>query len=245
MKKLKNLWLVILAITLLFSQCSTPKHDTLLSIKGNEILNEEIRKISGYESIILKGSFDVILTDNPQKEIRIQGEENIIPLVQTKLNGKTLELYFDSKKSIQYKKLVVYVPAQGVNNLELMGSGDIKNEGVLKSQTFDINLIGSGDIDLNNLTTEKTVVSLKGSGDVFLQGNSEILTANLEGSGDISAYEFIANEVNAVVKGSGDVEVYTKKSFVGQVDGSGDIKVKGKPANVSKSTKGSGNIHIL
>lgn len=249
MKKLKVLWVAALGAVLLFSQCVGYNSDVLYGrnvVRGNGKIKKESQQISSYERIILEAGYDVVLTDRAQGEVIIEGEESIISLVKMKVSGKKLELKFDSKKGVvQYKKLVVYVPAQGVRYLHLRSSGSIRNKGNLKTKTLNINSEGSGDVVLNHLNTEKIEVQLRGSGDINLSGSTEVFIANLQGSGDISAYKFNADEVNTEIRGSGDIEVYAGKSFVGEVQGSGDIKVKGKPVNVSKNRKGSGNIQIF
>ena len=240
--------LAVLSIFLAFSSCtgqdSKPHKDI---IKGNKNLTKETRVIHGYEGITIKGSFDVVLIDEPQGEILIKGEENIIPWVQTKIDDKQhLVLNFDNdKKVIEHSRLVIYIPVQNVKSLKLKGSGDIINKGSLKQSKFKISLQGSGDIELKNLIIDKTDVSLKGSGNIKLSGVSEILEIDLQGSGDILAEDFITDIANVEIEGSGDVNIYAKETFSGTIKGSGDIVVKGNPDQVSQSIKGTGEIQIL
>ena len=240
--------LAVLSIFLAFSSCigqdSKPHKDI---IKGNKNLIKEIREIQGYEGITIKGSFDVVLIDEPQGEILIKGEENIIPWVQTKIDDKQhLVLNFDNdKKVIEHSRLIIYIPVQNVKSLKLKGSGDITNKGSLKQSKFKISLQGSGDIELKNLIIDKTDVSLKGSGNIKLSGVSEILEIDLKGSGDILAENFVTDIANVEIEGSGDVNIYAKETFSGTIKGSGDIVVKGNPDQVSQSIKGTGEIQIL
>ena len=240
--------LAILSIFLAFSSCtgqdSKPHKDI---IKGNKNLTKETREIHGYEGITIKGSFDVVLMDEPQGEILIKGEENIIPWVQTKIDDKQhLVLNFDNdKKVIEHSRLIIYIPVQNVKSLKLKGSGDITNKGSLKQSKFKISLQGSGDIELKNLIIDKTDISLKGSGNIKLSGVSKTLEIDLKGSGDILAENFVTDIANVEIEGSGDVNIYAKETFSGTIKGSGDIVVKGNPDQVSQSIKGTGEIQIL
>lgn len=215
-----------------------------IRVKGNGIAKEETRNVSNYHSIKLKASFDVVLTDEKQGKIRIVAEENIIPLIQTELNNKVLELYFKPKISVSYKKAKVYVPAQNVEKISLTSSGDVENQGNIKADSLDIQLLGSGDIDLRNINAEKVKILLKGSGDVGLSGVAKEFSVNLIGSGDVSAFGLKTEKSVVELAGSGDVQVYSTKEFVGKLSGSGDIQVKGNPAKISKIKKGSGMISI-
>lgn len=239
--------LILLFVAVLFGvSINAQKKTNFNTIKGNGIIKEEIRKVESYQSININGSADVILTDELQGEIRIVAEENIIPIILTEVNKNGLSISAKPKTNFSTKrKVVVYVPAQGVNTLNIRGSGDIKYDGELNVSQLKLNLIGSGDIELKNVITEKVEINLRGSGDIDLGGKTKQITANLQGSGDISAFDLIAENAEVSVQGSGDVDVTATQSFEGKVSGSGNIKVKGNPKNVSKKTSGSGKITIL
>lgn len=213
-------------------------------VKGNGIEKEIERNFSGYDAVKLKGSFDVILTNEKQNKVRIVGEENIIPFVEIVLNGKELELSFKPKSNLSYKKLIVYVPAKDVNKVHLIGSGDIENNDKFSGNKLDIILNGSGDIILKDLKFNKINVLLNGSGDVELKGKTTEFIAQLRGSGEISAYGLNAEIADVELKGSGDVKVYSTKEFLGKLSGSGDINVKGNPSKVTQNRKGSGYIKL-
>lgn len=211
-------------------------------VVGNGKLITETRPIQNYKAIFVQGSFDVVLTDNLQKEVSIQGEENIIPLVVCEVVNDELLLKWKPKVSISTKKGVkVFVPFQQIEKVKLKGSGDIWSDNKTIVENFVIDLEGSGDIDLN-INAQKLQVNLMGSGDVDLKGEVQEAFFSLQGSGDISAFDLICQTAEVSVFGSGDVEVTAKKSFIGKVFGSGDISVKGNPKKIHRKIFGSGDI---
>lgn len=236
MKKLIVLFGLVLGVSAVFAQSR---------VKGNGIMKEITRDISRYNAVKVKGSFDVVLTDEIQGKIRIVGEENVIPLVESKVSFRELELGLQRGLSLSYKKLVIYVPAKDVNKITLTGSGDIENKGNFSGRELNIILDGSGDIDLKHLRFDKVNISLKGSGDVNLEGRTKEFVAQLNGSGDISANALYAEKVYANINGSGDIDTYSSKEFTGKINGSGNIKVKGNPKEILQSKKGSGTIKVL
>lgn len=243
---MKKLFLLFIALVVGVSCNTEIKNISPNTIKGNGIIKEDTRKVEPYQSIESNVIFDVILTNDPQGEIRIVAEENILPIILTEVKEQHLFISVKPKNNFStQRKIIVYVPAQGVNTLNLIGSGDIKYDGTLNVPQLKLNLIGSGDIDLKNVITEKVEINLRGSGDIDLGGKTKQITANLQGSGDISAFDLIAENAEVSVQGSGDVDVTATQSFEGKVSGSGNIKVKGNPKNVSRKTSGSGKITIL
>lgn len=214
-------------------------------VRGNGKVTTQTRNISGYSGVVLKGSLDVVLTSKEQGKITISAEENIIPIITTKIVNGNLEISFKENISVSYKKgATVYVPSTGVNKIELSGSGDIENQDILKTQLLTLHLRGSGDIKLN-VSAASISAQLIGSGDMELKGNTKDFNIDLRGSGDVSAYQLSSQKVEATLVGSGDIEVNASSHFKGDVKGSGDIKVKGNPFDVEKKIKGSGTIKIL
>ena len=84
-------------------------------------------------------------------------------------------------------------------------------------------------------TTVKTIVS--GSGDVKIQGATQMAMLTVNGSGDISADKLTATNVVAIVSGSGDIPCYASKQLDAKASGSGDIEYKGSPSIVNKQGK--------
>lgn len=214
-------------------------------VRGNGKVTTQTRNISGYSGVVLKGSLDVVLTPKEQGKITISAEENIIPIITTKIVNGNLEISFKENISVSYKKgATVYVPSSGVNKIELSGSGDIENQGILKTQLLTLHLRGSGDIKLN-VSAASISAQLIGSGDMELKGTTKDFNIDLRGSGDVSAYQLSSQKVEATLVGSGDIEVNASSHFKGDVKGSGDIKAKGNPSDVEKKIKGSGTIKML
>jgi len=87
-------------------------------------------------------------------------------------------------------------------NLILSGSGDVTAAG--SARTVQIDVSGSGDIDLAALNTVDADVQISGSGDVRV-GPTGKATVDISGSGDVALTRRAA-EVSRTVSGSGDID---------------------------------------
>ena len=89
-------------------------------------------------------------------------------------------------------------------NLYLKGSGDIEMANVICDE-FHSTLLGVGDIDIKSLTAKRSDVKLKGVGDVKIHFvNSGYASLDLQGVGDI----FLSGNVKNFRKrtrGTGDI----------------------------------------
>ena len=241
MKKLIKLFVScsLLLTTMTYAQWSSNQ-----KIKGNGKFITEKRSTASYDEIAITGFFDVELVAGKEGIITVKGEENLVPFIKVEVVDQVLKIstkknkYFTSSKG---KQIVIVVPFESLNQVSLTGSGDVITKNTIKSKTFAVKLIGSGDMNLA-IESNDIEINLSGSGDIQLSGNTVNLDTNLNGSGDIDAGNLKATNAKATVSGSGDTTIYCSDTLYARVSGSGDIDYKGNPPKKDVKVSGSGTI---
>ena len=211
-------------------------------IKGNGNLKTEKRKTTDYDGVSVGGSFDVLLVKGKEGNIKIEGEENILPYIITEVKNGNLEVKVKKGYNIKTtSKLVVTVPVKEIEKVSLGGSGNVKGSLTLKSENLKLSLAGSGNMDLD-VDTKNLKTSVAGSGDIKVSGETDNMKCSIAGSGNIKGYELQANSVKASIAGSGNISASVKNEINASIAGSGNIYYKGNPPKVKSSTAGSGSI---
>ncbi|PQJ78030.1 head GIN domain-containing protein [Polaribacter porphyrae] len=211
-------------------------------IKGNGNVVTVNRTTSDYDGIGIGGSFDVILVKGKEGKITIEGEENIIPYIETEVKGGTLKIKYEKNVNIRTtKRLTVTVTYNDIDKVSLGGSGNVKNEGTIKSENFSVSLGGSGNITLN-VDADEINSNIGGSGNIKLSGNSTEFTCSIAGSGSIKAYDLTTDSLKATIAGSGNIKTTVNKKIKAKVVGSGSIYYKGDPKHVDTKSVGSGDV---
>lgn len=236
---------LVLAITLLITAGSYAQWwGSNKKIKGNNDVETITRKTSDYESVHLKGSWDVQLVKGTEGELKITGESNLLEYIITDVDGNKLTIQSKDGYSLNTsfnKSIVITVPFKDLNGIYLSGSGDITTSDVVKSEDLEVLVSGSGDVNVT-LEAKNLKGKVTGSGDLVLKGKTMNFECSVTGSGDVSAYGVQANNVDASVTGSGDIQVIALESIRGRITGSGDIDYKGNPATKDTKVLGSGDI---
>lgn len=213
-------------------------------IKGNGKLITETRTTIDYDGIKISGFFDVNLVSGKEGNITIHGEQNILEYIDVEVVDQVLKIGTKNGYNLklsQGKSINIAVPFESISSLVLSGSGDIISKDVIKSNTFEAKLSGSGDLKLA-VDTKKFNMSLSGSGDIELQGIADDLITTISGSGDINASRLQSKTANVSISGSGDTKVNCSESLFVRVSGSGDIVYYGNPAKKDTKVIGSGEI---
>lgn len=213
-------------------------------IKGNGNLVSKVVTIANYDRIQVSGIFDIILVKGDVGKITIEAEENLVNLIEIKVDNNELRIAQEKGKNIVPSRsmgIKITVPFNEMNRVSLSGSGSIKSKDKITEKNFSAELSGSGEIDLIINTAEATA-KVTGSGDLTLQGDVESFGCSVTGSGDLDASALKSAQVNANVTGSIDCKVYCKEKIEARVTGSGDIIYFGDPARKDTKVTGSGDI---
>jgi hypothetical protein len=239
LKKITFILLTIIAISPSNAQNWWGKSKT---IKGNGNVVTVKRTTSNYDGISVGGSFDVILVKGKEGEIKIEGEENIIPYLETEVSGNTLQVKYKKNTNISTrKKLTVTIAYEDLDMISLGGSGNINGKNLIKANDLKVSLGGSGNIALE-IDTDEISADIGGSGNIKLTGNSNELTSSIAGSGSIKAYDLETEILVATIAGSGSIKTTVKKEIKAKVAGSGSIYYKGNPKYIDTKSVGSGDV---
>jgi len=214
------------------------------SVKGSGVLKTETRNVSGFTGVALSLPAKVEIVQGSSEDITIEGDDNIVPLIETVVENGTLKIRFAEKNmSVSTKLLRAVVNLKSVETLSVAGSGDIRSAR-LQSTSLKGNIAGSGDINIASLETDALKLSIAGSGNFSAAGKAKSVETNVAGSGDVKLGRLEANTAKASIHGSGDVTVWAKETLTVSVAGSGDVKYYGD-AQVTKSIAGSGSVKRL
>jgi hypothetical protein len=211
-------------------------------IKGNGNVITVNRMTSDYDGVNISGSFNVILVKGKEGKITIEGEENIIPYIETEVSRNTLQIKYQKNINIRTtKRLTVKVTYKDIDKVTLGGSGNITNKGIIKSRELTVALGGSGNITLT-IDADEVYSKIGGSGNIKLSGSSNELNCAIAGSGSIKAYDLSTNTLHASIAGSGSIRTTVKTKIKAKVVGSGSIYYKGKPKYIDSKSVGSGDV---
>ena len=213
----------------------------LSCIDGSGKSYSETRDVDTFHSVELNGWGNLHVTQNGESHIRIEGEDNIVPLIKTYVKNDILIIEQEEFKCIRPKEpLNVYVSMDEVKELLLIGSGNVIGQSRIESDSLWITLSGSGNINLD-VDVEELGTTIIGSGNVQLKGDAAVHEFTISGSGDIKSYELSTEKSKIEVSGSGNSEVSVSDELNVKISGSGDVYYKGDPS-IEQVISGSGKL---
>lgn len=209
-------------------------------VKGNGAPEKKPLTVTAFHGIVVQGSVNVQLTVSPTQFVEVEAQPNIAELIVTEVKDgiwviKTSKCYSTDKA------FTVHIAVPTIDVVSIQGSGDVVGIGEFATNELKVDVQGSGDLRMAAAATTIRA-GVQGSGDITLSGSCTMLYAAVQGSGDIKAGELKTTGAKAKVEGSGDITVQASGTLDANVQGSGDVKYRGKPAHIDSKVQGSGDV---
>lgn len=189
--------------------------------------------------VTLLGPDTVDIRDGEKLAISVEGSDDAKERMRFVLENGSLAIL--RKKSdwsgSEHATVIITMPAAA--KLTLAGSGSLTSASM--SDKPEVNVLGSGTVNLPSINAQSMSVNIAGSGTLKAAGTAEKLELNVMGSGtaDLAGLKVGSADVN--VAGSGDATFASDGQVDANIMGSGDVTVKGR-ARCKVKTMGSGSL---
>lgn len=226
-----------LQLLLACSFFANAQEKTKIEPSGN-IITKDVA-VQSFDAIVAKGLYELILTQGDKESVKIEADDNLMPLFSVKNNGTTLEIDMPDlkNKNIDFNddnkhksfKLKVYVTFKQLKGLDVAVIGNVHSETAFKAAAFKLDSKNVGNVDIK-LNADKLTVDNKGVGNIKLSGSAGNADVNNKGVGEFDGEDLLVQTMNINNTGVGHANVNVvkdltvKDSFLGKVNNKGNAK---------------------
>jgi len=216
MRKNTLVSLLALTLTLLIGAC----HHGGMGVKGSGNRKTETRDLASFKAIDSEGAFEFDVTCQKPVSFSIEGDDNILPLIQSDVRDGVL--YLRTDKSYNSRKgIAVRIT---VPNLE------------------SIKATGAGKFHISDLKNEKFTIYTTGATALTALGETKSLEIHNTGAGKIDTNSLHAQTAKVDISGAASVEVNASEQLDADVSGVGHVSYSGNPKTVHKNVSGMGMV---
>jgi hypothetical protein len=214
-------------------------------VNGSGRIVDDRRQLSGFTAVRLAGPIDVELKASDRDAVTVRVDDNIAPLIETRVNGgdrPALEIGVKPGASFRTRHApVVVVEFRALSELVMRGSGNAHADRI-SAEDFALSTNGSGDTRIDALQATRFAAVLAGSGDLVVGGRADQLAIRISGSGDADARRLESRDAQVAIAGSGDVALKVSETLDVTIAGSGDVTYWGSP-RITQRLRGTGTVH--
>lgn len=228
MKIISTVLLTVASVTLYSCDHMTVSTgDGSVKVESDGKRSSESRTVDAFSAIRVEGVFNVFLQQGDKEAVKVEADENIVPVVVTKVDKDTLVVKLKDNVSVRdMDKVNVYITLTNIRHLETAGVGTLKclSKLNLSQLKFDCEGVGSTELDLNvdQLNVQSEIV-----GGLTLSGKAKNVTINHSGVGTIDAFGLSSENLSLSTSGVGSAEVNASKTLSIDASGIGDVRYKG------------------
>ncbi len=194
------------------------------TVEGDGVATRDVRRVAALTGLDVGGSMIVEVRVGAAPSLVVEGDSNLVHLVQTETRGSTLHIGTEGRlRSSTPLKVTYTVP-----------------------RLTELNAGGSGHVTVRDLKGDPLDVRQGGSGVTRLYGEVAELDARVSGSGKIDAGELRAGSAKLAVSGSGRLIVGEVRGEYARatVSGSGLVQASGAVQRLNASVSGSGSVDM-
>ena len=231
--------LLIAAIAMVSTSCVIDGWSN--GVSGNGNVEEETRDISGFTGVLVSSGIDVYLSEGDQFEVRVVADENLMDVIETRLNGKMLDVGTDNVSIRNAKSKKVYVTLPELTALKISSAGDCKGQTLFHCDDLELGVSSAGDLTLD-VEANRIDLGISSSGDVKLAGKADVFNASLSSAGDLHAFDLVAGKVKVDVSSAGDARVHATDEISMSASSAGNIHYMGDAKVIRSSESSAGDI---
>jgi len=239
---MKKQYFLLLGLAVLLTGCFFPMRMTRV-IGSGEVITQS-RRVSNFSVVELSGVGTLIITQGDSEALEITAEKNIMPYLESAINGKKLELGLQDFVSIDPRAEIIYhLMVTDLERVETSGLGNVEI-GNLETEKFDLKISGSGNVQIDALQTDRFKLEVSGLGNIEIAGRINEQRIDLSGAGNYDAGDLYSEDASVDISGTGRATVWAENKLDVEMSGMGSLQYYGSPT-LSTKMSGAGSIKSL
>lgn len=212
---------------------------TMSGTGSGKVVNQTKATV-GVNQVSLDGIGTLIIQQGDNESLTVEAEDNVLPHIQSNINGNKLEIKYDSNTPAPTKDVKFYLTVKDLNSVSLSGAGKVETRG-LKTNSLTLSINGAGNGNMTGLDINKLTVNISGAGKLFMVGKSTDQTVTISGAGEYSARDLQSTTTTLTINGAGKGTINASNILNAIINGSGEINYLGSP-QVNQQINGAGSV---
>lgn len=236
------LTVVALILGLGVAGCGETSPTGIATITGSGHLRSETRTARDVSAVDLVSVGTVTISQGTSEGVQIVAEDNLLPLIQTTVDGGRLRLGFadEASRIVPTKPIAFVVSVRHLDDVTLSGLGHI-DVPHLTTGVLAVTVSGSGQVTLHNLSAQTLTTHMTGAGALMASGRVERQSITIAGSGTYNGADLASTEATVAVPGAGTAVVRVSARLRTEISGAGHVEYIGAP-QVEQRVTGVGTI---
>jgi len=212
---------------------------------------KETRNVDTFTKINFRVPGKLYLRQGSPQKVELEGSKEFLAELETRVEGGRLVIGKEGKWNWGWNwgdndKVIAYVTVKDLNAVSVSGSGDLIAETKFISSEMDLNVSGSGSLQIEVEVSGDMEADVSGSGRIDLKGTCRNFNSDVSGSGRVIMSTSVKETADFGISGSGKIEASgTAREVKANISGSGRVYAANLEADKCEvRISGSGDVQI-
>lgn len=216
------------------------------TLRGSGRMAKELREVSGVTGVELATLGKLTIRVGDDEELRIEGDDNLLPAIQTSMSGGVLTIRGRRGITLLPRESLSFdLTVKTLDAVVLSALGSVEMPANLKTAQLSATITGGGKVMLQSVEADRLQVAISGLGDLLISGGQVgEQSVVISGGGNYRAQQLHSDRADVQLSGLGLATVRVREHLKVAISGGGLITYVGNPT-VEQSISGIGRLERI
>jgi putative autotransporter adhesin-like protein len=204
---------------------------------------EQEREVPAFDSIHVASGIRASVTVGPRKPLRLKADEQVLSLVETRVEDRTLHIGFKPHTRLHDSGEVVVTAQTPELHAVAASGGAIVRAAFTKAEESALDASGGGEIRVSGVDARRLIAKASGGSDLHVSGRADNVELRLSGGSHFDGPQLEARDVEVSGSGGAVAELRASGNVRGGLSGGSEMHVRGG-ARTSVATSGGSEVSV-
>jgi len=221
----------------------------LFVISAVHAQTKETRNVSTFTEISFRIPGKLFLTQGNVQKVEVEGSAEALKKIETDVEGGELTIKHEGDSwnwGSGNEKFNVYITVKNIEGISVSGSGTLVGQNKFSVTSLDLDVSGSGSMQIEANASGDIQADVSGSGSLDLKASCKNYSGDVSGSGKIIVAAVITEKSDFSISGSGTIKASgSAKETKVDITGSGELQAGDLEVGICRvRITGSGEVEI-
>jgi hypothetical protein len=208
-------------------------------VRGSGNLRTETRDVPAFDAIAVGAGIRVNVSIGPRKPIRIEADEDVLPLIRTKVSDGVLKIEFDTEESISTPhEVTVTLQTPELHGVMASGGAYVRGE-LTRGAAAELDASGGGEVHVRGVDADELRIAGSGGGVVEVHGRAAKAKIELSGGSQVIGADLSIRDLHIHGSGGCEADLRVSGKVRGSLSGGSELHLKGGASSRVSTTGGS------
>src|SRR4051812_13289279 len=173
-------------------------------VRGSGRLKTETRDVPEFDAVAVGAAIRATIAIGPRKPVRIEADDDLLPIIETKVRDGVLTIEFESHQSISSAHdIQVSIQTPELHGVMASGGAYVRAQ-LTRGEAAELDASGGGEVHVRGVDAEELRVAGSGGGVIEAQGRADKAKIEISGGTQVLGAALEVRDLH--IHGSGGSE---------------------------------------